>query len=258
MCGKATEIFARLCLVLKAIHVACDSLRGTPGCNSTVLTTEIGQTVQQIVNGGTSIRFVIDEATALKAYNLLESFQKAALLLSQHDINPRDTIDHIIQKLLRDFAQAPQIGGDFVLLSSNLVNDMRKLLYYEGSSIGAQNITKSNSPVAPIEQAMKELEKNGLGKTYYTKGSNHKRLMRFDKIKSVAITNDKSLGRKIQDLGLVFNDFVQRLRDIEMKESEEDVIVDPPVVTDSTKRDRGKSSSPQESNSKRSRENLVR
>ena len=61
MCGKTVEIFARKCLLLKALHVACDELEGVEGCVSLTITPEFAPRCENLVNKHDPSRFVVTE-----------------------------------------------------------------------------------------------------------------------------------------------------------------------------------------------------
>ena len=81
MCGKTVEIFARKCLLLKALHVACTELEGVEGCNAMTTTPEFSHRLENIVNNHDATRFIVTEEISIYALNLTEYLHKSKLLI---------------------------------------------------------------------------------------------------------------------------------------------------------------------------------
>ena len=61
----------------------------------------------------------------------------------------------------------------------------------------ASDIAGGNGQVAPVINAMWELEKVGLGSTFYTKAKNHNTVCSFKKVSMDVLSNNRELAQKI-------------------------------------------------------------
>lgn len=219
MCGKTVEIFSRKCLLLKALHVACDELCNIPGCNEQIITPEFAKKVEERVNVHDSNRYIISDEIASYALNLTEHFHKTKLILANYHFDPKKSLEEIIKNMFKEYENSATLGGIFVNLPDTLTKQMQKVLMSDFTVPRASDIAGGNGHVEIVAKAMKELEKVGLGNTFYTKSKNQKSFCSFKKITTAELSTNRELAQKIQELGLSLAEYISHMQKIEQQEA---------------------------------------
>ena len=128
-------------------------------------------------------------------------------------------LQDIIKDTFKEYESRATVSGDFINFPEATVKLMKKILMSNSTTSKASDIAGGNGQVAPIINAMRELEKVGLGSTFYTKGKNHKTVCSFKKFSMDVLSNNRELAQKIQEIGLLLNEFMSHMQPIEQQEA---------------------------------------
>jgi hypothetical protein len=225
MMGKANTIFFRLCLVLQAIHVACDALVNVAGSNDIEYTRQMEMECRVIISHNSHSYFTIDVGIVKQAIELTDYFNKNKLLLSSYILDPMDSLDDIIEQYFQQHNSKPVIAGPFLNCDQHFLRLLQKIMNLEQNVMAPLDVNKGNLPKVPvIVSAFDFLVKHGMGTTKCIVAKNRTVVTYFTKISSQTIRESPELGEVVQNMGLVLADLIKLLFNTETAETSAKVL----------------------------------